>query len=54
MTHDDIAKDSATLQNMDIIVTNPQAWDTLTRRWKVRKGFEKIGLFIADGLHLLS
>lgn len=53
MTHEDLTKDSAVLQNMDIVVTTPEAWDILTRRWKVRKGFDKIGLFVVDSLHLL-
>lgn len=53
MTHEDLTKDAAILQAMDVIVTTPEAWDILTRRWKVRKGFDKIGLFVVDSLHLL-
>jgi replicative superfamily II helicase len=26
----------------------------VSRKWKSRKGFEGIGLFVVDGLHLLS
>jgi len=24
---------------MDIILTTPEAWDVVSRRWKARKGF---------------
>jgi len=39
---------------MEILLTTPEAWDILTRKWKSRKGFDKIGLFVVDCLHLLS
>lgn len=52
-TVSDLTKDAAILQNYDIILTNSEAWDVLTRRWKARKGFNQIGLILIDGLHLL-
>ena len=38
-TYGDLAKDSSVLSNMDIILTTPEAWDVVSRRWKARKGF---------------
>ena len=38
----------------DLIVTTPESWDVLTRRWKNRKGFNEISLVVVDNLHLLS
>lgn len=38
-TFEDLNKDSQVLANADVIVTTPEAWDVLTRRWKSRKGF---------------
>ena len=52
-TFSDLTKDAVILQNSDIILTNSDAWDVLTRRWKARKGFNQIGLILIDGLHLL-
>ncbi len=45
-TYCDLAKDSGILSSMDIILTTPEAWDVISRRWKARKGFNEIGLFI--------
>ena len=52
-TLSDLTKDAAILQTSDIVLTNAEAWDVLTRRWKARKGFTDIGLILIDGLHLL-
>jgi pre-mRNA-splicing helicase BRR2 len=41
-------KDTAKLSSFDIIMTTPEAWDAISRRWKTRKGFDFIGLFVAD------
>lgn len=54
LTKTDLVKDSATLNSCDLIFTTPEAWDILTRRWKVRKGFNQIGLFVVDNLHMIS
>lgn len=47
-------KDTSKLVNFDIIMTTPEAWDALSRRWKTRKGFELISLFVADQVQLLG
>ena len=53
-TFEDLNKDSQILANSDVIVTTPEAWDVLTRRWKSRKGFTEVGLIVIDNLHLLG
>ncbi|TGZ69988.1 hypothetical protein CRM22_003424 [Opisthorchis felineus] len=37
-----------------IIVTSPEHWDVLSRRWKQRKNVQNVNLFIADNLHLVG
>nr|CDS32519.1 expressed protein [Hymenolepis microstoma] len=37
-----------------IIVTTPDHWDVLSRRWKQRKHVQSVNLFIADELHLVG
>ncbi|KAF5400264.1 U5 small nuclear ribonucleoprotein helicase [Paragonimus heterotremus] len=37
-----------------IIVTTPEHWDVLSRRWKQRKNVQNVNLFIADNLHLVG
>ena len=53
-TYGDLTKDSSILASMDVILTIPGAWDVVSRRWKARKGFSEIGLFIIENLHMLS
>jgi replicative superfamily II helicase len=38
-TFDDLNKDIQVLQSYEIIVTTPSAWESVSRRWKARKGF---------------
>ena len=38
-TFEDLNKDIQVLSSADIILTTPEAFDVLTRRWKNRKGF---------------
>ena len=38
----------------NIIVSTPEKWDVLSRRWKQRKNVQTISLFIADELHLIG
>ena len=53
-TFNELTKDTQVLLLNDIIVATPEAWEVVSRRWKARKGFEKIGLFVVDGLHMLA
>jgi pre-mRNA-splicing helicase BRR2 len=46
--------DVAILEKNDIIISVPEYWDIMSRRWKQRKQFGKIALFIVSELHLLG
>ena len=37
-----------------IIITTPQQWDVISRRWKQRKNVQTVSLFIADELQLIG
>ena len=38
----------------NIIISTPQKWDVLSRRWKQRKNVQNVNLFIVDELHLIG
>ena len=38
----------------NIIVSTPEKWDVLSRRWKQRKNVQTVSLFIVDELHLIG
>ena len=38
----------------NIIVSTPENWDILSRRWKQRKQVQNVSLFIIDELHLIG
>ena len=38
----------------NLVVSNPENWDVLSRRWKQRKNVQNVHLFIADELHLIG
>lgn len=43
------------VQNADIIVTTPEKWDSVTRKWKDhRKLLELVKLFLIDEVHMLK
>uniref|UniRef100_A0A5K3EYY4 Helicase ATP-binding domain-containing protein n=1 Tax=Mesocestoides corti TaxID=53468 RepID=A0A5K3EYY4_MESCO len=48
------AADLKLLARGQIIVTTPDHWDVLSRRWKQRKHVQSVNLFIADELHLIG
>ena len=37
-----------------MIISTPENWDILSRRWKQRKNVQNVALFIVDELHLLG
>lgn len=44
-----------TLNSYDIIISTPEKWDSLTRKWKEhRKITEMVKLFMVDEIHLLN
>lgn len=38
----------------NIIISTPEIWDVLSRRWKVRKNVQSVNLFVVDELHLIG
>uniref|UniRef100_A0A4W4GY63 U5 small nuclear ribonucleoprotein 200 kDa helicase n=1 Tax=Electrophorus electricus TaxID=8005 RepID=A0A4W4GY63_ELEEL len=38
----------------DIIISTPEKWDILSRRWKQRKNVQNVSLFIVDETHLIG
>ncbi|XP_061404387.1 U5 small nuclear ribonucleoprotein 200 kDa helicase [Lethenteron reissneri] len=48
------AADLKLLARGQVIVSTPEHWDVLSRRWKQRKGVQGINLFIVDETHLIG
>lgn len=42
------------LDRSNIVISTPERWDMLSRRWKQRKAVQGVSLFIVDELHLLG
>ena len=42
------------LKKGQIIISTPEKWDALSRRWKQRKLVQQVILFIVDELHLIG
>ena len=38
----------------NVIVSTPEQWDVLSRRWKQRKNVQNVHLFILDEAHLIG
>ena len=38
----------------NLIISTPEKWDVLSRRWKQRKNVQNVNLFIVDELHLIG
>lgn len=37
-----------------VIISTPEKWDILSRRWKQRKNVQNISLFVVDEVHLIG
>ena len=37
-----------------MIISTPEHWDVLSRRWKQRRDVQQVSLFIIDELHLIG
>ncbi|GJZ33908.1 DExH-box ATP-dependent RNA helicase DExH12-like protein, partial [Tanacetum coccineum] len=48
------ATDLKLLEKSQIIISTPDRWDALSRRWKERKHVQQVSLFIVDELHLIG
>jgi pre-mRNA-splicing helicase BRR2 len=42
------------LRDSNIIISTPEHWDVLSRRWKQRKNVQNVDLFVVDELHLIG
>ena len=38
----------------NIVISTPEYWDVLSRRWKQRKNVQNVDLFVVDELHLIG
>ncbi|KAI3970006.1 hypothetical protein MKW92_022713, partial [Papaver armeniacum] len=50
----ELATDLKLLEKGQIVISTPEKWDSLSRRWKVRKHVQQVSLFIIDELHLIG
>lgn len=48
------AADLKLLEVGDVVVSTPERWDVLSRRWKARPRVRDIALFIVDELHMIG
>ena len=48
------ATDLKLISKGHIIISTPEKWDILSRRWKQRKNVQNINLFIVDDLHVIG
>lgn len=48
------AVDLKLLETHDIVISTPEVWDILSRRWKQRKQVQSVSLFIVDEVHLIG
>ncbi|CAI8023511.1 U5 small nuclear ribonucleoprotein 200 kDa helicase [Geodia barretti] len=42
------------LRDSNIVISTPEHWDVLSRRWKQRKNVQNVDLFVVDELHLIG
>ena len=38
----------------NIVISTPDKWDVLSRRWKQRKNVQNVSLFVLDEAHLIQ
>ncbi|EFJ32423.1 hypothetical protein SELMODRAFT_144158 [Selaginella moellendorffii] len=48
------AMDLKLLDRGQVIISTPERWDVLSRRWKQRKQIGQVNLFLVDELHLIG
>ncbi|KAI3960834.1 hypothetical protein MKW92_027349 [Papaver armeniacum] len=42
------------LEKGQVVISTPEKWDSLSRRWKHRKYIQQVSLFVIDELHLIG
>lgn len=50
----DTTADLKLLAQGNVIVSTPEHWDKLSRRWKQRKNVQKVDLFMVDDIHMIG
>lgn len=50
----DVSQDLKLVEKGNIIISVPEHWDLLSRRWKQRKYVQNVHLFLCDELHLIG
>ncbi|KAJ3190089.1 DEIH-box ATPase [Gaertneriomyces sp. JEL0708] len=50
----ELAGDLKVLESSDVVLSTADWWDMLSRRWKVRKGVQAVGLTIFDEVHMVG
>eukprot|EP01053_Blabericola_migrator_P009905 Blabericola_migrator_1__9904@NODE_546_length_7708_cov_75_909174_g412_i0_p1_GENE_NODE_546_length_7708_cov_75_909174_g412_i0NODE_546_length_7708_cov_75_909174_g412_i0_p1_ORF_typecomplete_len2199_score411_50Sec63/PF02889_16/5_1e82Sec63/PF02889_16/1_6e58DEAD/PF00270_29/4_8e27DEAD/PF00270_29/7_4e15Helicase_PWI/PF18149_1/1_5e24Helicase_PWI/PF18149_1/5_2e03Helicase_PWI/PF18149_1/6_2e03Helicase_C/PF00271_31/4_9e16Helicase_C/PF00271_31/0_00017ResIII/PF04851_15/4_6e14ResIII/PF04851_15/0_064AAA_22/PF13401_ len=50
----DLAADVKTLSSSNLVLTIPEHWEALSRRWRTRKSVLRLQLLIVDFVHLLD
>ncbi|KAI5074534.1 hypothetical protein GOP47_0010495 [Adiantum capillus-veneris] len=50
----DTTVDAKILEKSQIVISTPERWDLLSRRWKQRKHIQQVSLFIVDEFHLIG
>ena len=54
MLSGNLREDSASVNQSHLILATPEQFNCLSKRWKTRKAFRSIDLFIWDDLHLVG
>ncbi|OMO90989.1 hypothetical protein COLO4_18725 [Corchorus olitorius] len=50
----ELSLDMKLLEKGQIVISTPERWDAISRRWKKRKHVQQVSLFIVDELHLIG
>ncbi|KAL5471241.1 hypothetical protein EMCRGX_G029336, partial [Ephydatia muelleri] len=50
----ELSVDLKLLKEGNVVISTPENWDILSRRWKQRKNMQTVNLFIVDELHLIG
>ncbi|KAK8792756.1 hypothetical protein WA158_004920 [Blastocystis sp. Blastoise] len=50
----DMSIDESSVAKSNLIITNPEIWDRISRRWKQKQSIQSISLVIADELHMIN
>mmetsp|Transcript_62196 Transcript_62196/g.148187 ORF Transcript_62196/g.148187 Transcript_62196/m.148187 type:complete len:2144 (+) Transcript_62196:214-6645(+) len=54
MLSGDTVADNKTLERCNIVLSSPDSWDMLSRRWRQRKQVQNVALLIVDEVHLIG